>query len=81
MPPTTHSTIAKSSTNTQILSNKRIMSGLMLLSLLSLGSLLLAIQPHAAEVNLYAKNYKEQNAYHLKSLSANPDTKMLAHRR
>ncbi len=77
MSPIMHSRIAKLPTNSKVLSNKKITTGLLLLSLLGLGSLLIATQPHAAEVNLYAKNYKEQNAYHLKSLSANPDTKML----
>lgn len=31
---------------------------------------------HAAEANPYASNYNEQNTYHLKSMSANPDTKL-----
>ncbi len=56
--------------------NKKIVAGLMLFSLLGLASLLAATQAYAAEVNLYAKNYKEQNNGHLKSQSANPDTKM-----
>ena len=52
---------------------KILISGLLLLSL---GALLFATQSHAAELNLYAKNYKEQNSNQLKSLVANPDTKM-----
>ncbi len=56
--------------------NKKIVIGLMLFSLLGLASLLATTQVSAAEVNLYAKNYKEQNTYHLKSQSANPDTQM-----
>ncbi|MSP86485.1 MAG: PDZ domain-containing protein [Methylotenera sp.] len=49
---------------------------LMLLVLLSLGALLLCSQLYAAEQNLYAKNYQAQNTSQLKSLSAQPDTKM-----
>lgn len=71
----------KSSAKAQILARKKITSGLMLCCLLGLGSLFVAMQLHAAEANvakqnLYAKNYKEQNGYQLKSQSANPDTKM-----
>lgn len=71
----------KSSANTQILARKKISSRLMLCCLLSLGTLLVTVQLHAADANavkqnLYAKNYKEQNGYQLKSQSANPDTKM-----
>lgn len=43
-------------------------------------SLLLFVVIHsagAAEENPYAKNYKEQNTNNLKSLNANPDTKIL----
>lgn len=47
----------------------------MLLSLLGLGSLLLATQLLAAD-NPYEKNYKAQNAGSLASLQDNPDTKM-----
>ncbi len=57
----------------QLIALKIFISGLMLLSL---GALLFATQSHAAELNLYAKNYKEQNSNHLKSLVANPETKM-----
>lgn len=56
--------------------NKKIVAGLMLFSLLGLAYLLGATQVYAADVNLYAKNYKEQNSNHLKSKSANPDTQM-----
>lgn len=49
----------------------------MLFALLSAGTLLLCSQLLAAEANPYAKNYKAQNTSQLKSLSANPDTKML----
>ena len=34
-------------------------------------------QAQAEEVNPFAKNYKEQNTYKLKSLNPNPDTKLL----
>ncbi|HSI38055.1 MAG TPA: PDZ domain-containing protein [Methylotenera sp.] len=56
--------------------SKKMMVSLMLLSLLALGTLLVAGGLQAAEVNPYAKNYKEQNSNQLKSLAANPDTKM-----
>ena len=49
----------------------------MLFALLSAGTLLLCSQLMAAEANPYAKNYKAQNTSQLKSLSAQPDTKML----
>lgn len=39
-------------------------------------SLILATAASAAEENLYAKNYKAQNAYGLASAQATPDTKM-----
>ncbi|MDP1523769.1 MAG: PDZ domain-containing protein [Methylotenera sp.] len=71
----------KSSAKAQILARKKLSTGLMLCCLLGLGTLFVAMQLHAAEAsvakqNLYAKNYKEQNRYQLKSQSANPDTKM-----
>jgi hypothetical protein len=53
--------------------NKYMIAGLLLLSL---G--VMATTPQAAEVNLYAKNYKAQNSGDLKSLMTNPDTKMYA---
>jgi hypothetical protein len=63
----------KTATATQLTALKIMMSGFLLISL---GALLFATQSHAAELNLYAKNYKEQNSNNLKSLEANPDTKM-----
>lgn len=78
MPAGVHYIVAKQSTNTKIISHKKIIAGLMLLSLVGLSALLLATQSHAVEVNPYEKNYQEQNAYHLKSQSDNPDTKILA---
>ncbi|MDP1660142.1 MAG: PDZ domain-containing protein [Methylotenera sp.] len=71
----------KSLAKAQILARKKITSGVMLCCLLGLGTLLIVTQLHAAEANvakqnLYAKNYKEQNGYQLKSQSINPDTKM-----
>jgi hypothetical protein len=53
--------------------NKKMIAGLLLLSL---GAILMTPALQAAEVNLYAKNYKAQNSGELKSLVANPDTKM-----
>lgn len=52
---------------------KRLQS--MLLALLLAGSLVYAHHAFAAE-NLYEKNYRAQNNGNLKSLQANPDTKM-----
>lgn len=49
----------------------------MLFALWSATTLLLCSQLMAAEANPYAKNYKVQNTSSLKSLSAQPDTKML----
>lgn len=48
----------------------------MLVSLLSLGLIAMVGLLRAEEVNPYTKNYKEQNTSHLKSLEANPDTKI-----
>ncbi len=49
-------------------------------SILSIIGMMIAMQTlsfaEAAIVNLYAKNYKEQNPQQLKSMEANPDTKM-----
>ncbi len=53
-----------------------IKANIMLFSLLSLGLILLTSQLYAAEANPYAENYKEQNTNQLKSLEANPDTKI-----
>jgi hypothetical protein len=53
-----------------------IKANIMLFSLLSLGLIMFASQLYAAEVNPYAKNYKEQNTNQLKSLEASPDTKI-----
>ncbi len=56
---------------------KKISKGLILISFLAIGSVFFVANIHAADnVNLYAKNYKVQNQNNLKSLSANPDTKM-----
>jgi PDZ domain len=54
---------------------KKVVSKWMLLSLLGIGTLLMAGKLFAAE-NLYEKNYKAQNTGNLLSLQANPDTKM-----
>ena len=66
----------KSTSNALAVKSKRLTVAFMLFSLLSLGTLLLANQLHAEEVNLYAKNYLSQNTNSVKSLSPNPDTKM-----
>ena len=78
---TTHRSPIKSATNnkdtdvSQALSQKAKHFKWMLVSLLTVGTLLMATQLLAAE-NLYEKNYKAQNTGNLASLQANPDTKM-----
>lgn len=54
---------------------KKLAAKWMLVSLLGMGTLLMATKLFAAE-NLYEKNYKAQNTGNLVSLQANPDTKM-----
>jgi hypothetical protein len=54
---------------------KKLAAKWMLMSLLGMGTLLMATKLFAAE-NLYEKNYKAQNTGNLVSLQANPDTKM-----
>jgi len=76
MQPNARNFTKKSSDSARVLTKKSVTTAFMLCSLLSLGTLLLATQLHAEEANLYAKNYKEQNGYQLKSQHANPDTKM-----
>jgi len=61
---------------TLVLDNKKIVQSFMMFGLLGLGGLLLAWQVHAADDNLYAKNYKQQNANQIKSIDAKPETKM-----
>jgi hypothetical protein len=62
----------------QVASNKSHSKKMIVTGFLSL-SLLLSVfinMAQAAEENPYAKNYKEQNTYNLKSLNPNPDTKI-----
>jgi C-terminal processing protease CtpA/Prc len=66
----------KSPTQVQAIAKKKVTIALMLFSLLSVGSLLVATQLHAEEANLYAKNYQAQNANQVKSQDPNPDTKL-----
>jgi hypothetical protein len=54
---------------------KKLAAKWMLMSLLGMGTLLMATKLFAAE-NLYEKNYQAQNTGNLVSLQANPDTKM-----
>ena len=56
--------------------SKKVAAKFMLVSLLAMGTLLLAPKLFAADSNLYEKNYKVQNTGNLISLQANPDTKM-----
>lgn len=60
---------------TKLKQHKNMLAGLLLFSL---GALIMTTGLHAAEINLYAKNYKAQNSGNLKSLQTNPDTKMYA---
>ncbi len=67
----------KNQTRTQVL-QKKITHGLMLLSLLGLGAVLVAPKAHAydavkANSNLFEEKYQEQNDRQLKSLKASPD--------
>ena len=55
--------------------NKTLKPKMMLLGLFAVGVLFTAMQLQAAE-NWYEKSYKPQNSSDLKSLQANPDTKM-----
>ena len=56
--------------------SKKVAAKFMLVSLLAMGTLLVATKLFAADTNLYEKNYKAQNTGNLISLQANPDTKM-----
>lgn len=77
MVPITKYSMTKTFTSAALaLNSNKITVGFMLFSLLSVGTLLIASNLQAAEMNLYAKNYKVQNNNQLKSLEANPDTKM-----
>jgi len=60
------------------ITNKNQLKKVLLTSFLSLSLVLFAFtnMVQAAEENPYAKNYKEQNTYNLKSLNPNPDTKI-----
>ena len=70
--------LVKTSTNNVLVAAqvKKVTAKLMLISLLAMGSLLLATKLFAADANLYEKNYKAQNTGNLSSLQASPDTKM-----
>lgn len=50
-----------------------IKTKVMLFSLFSMGLIFFVNQLYATEVNLYAKNYKQQNTNNLKSLEVNPE--------
>jgi hypothetical protein len=65
--------LRQTATPAKLKHHKHMVAGLLLLSLGAMAS-----APMAAEVNLYEKNYKAQNSGNLKSLQANPDTKMYA---
>lgn len=58
--------------------NKNQMKKVIVTGFLSLSLVLFVFtnMAQAAEENPYAKNYKEQNTYNLKSLNPNPDTKI-----
>ncbi len=60
------------------ITNKNQLKKVLVTGFLSFSLVLFAFtnMVQAAEENPYAKNYKEQNTYNLKSLNPNPDTKM-----
>ena len=66
--PTTNAVVAAQS--------KKVAAKFMLVSLLAMGTLLVATKLFAADTNLYEKNYKAQNTGNLSSLQAYPDTKI-----
>ena len=78
---TPHHSLIKTPTNAKVLGASQALNHKtrnvkwMLVSLLTMGTLLMATKLFAAE-NLYEKNYKAQNNGNLVSLQANPDTKM-----
>ncbi len=67
--------INKTDATVKVIDLKKLATKWMLLSLLGMGTLLIATKLFAAE-NLYEKNYQAQNTGNLVSLQANPDTKM-----
>lgn len=69
--------IIKTTATSKAIDAKKITAKWMLVSLLSVGALLMATKLLAAEENLYEKNYKAQNAGGLASMQASPDTKIL----
>ncbi len=71
--------LIKTSSTTKVLAatqSKKVTTKLMLISLLAMGTLLLAPKLFAADTNLYEKNYKVQNTSNLSSLQANPEPKI-----
>ena len=71
--------LIKTSSTTHVLAavqSKKVATKFMLVSLLAMGTLLLATKLFAADTNLYEKNYKAQNTGNLSSLQAYPDTKI-----
>lgn len=62
----------------QLATNKSQLKKIIVTGFLSLSLVLFVFinMAQAADENPYAKNYKEQNTYKLKSLNANPDTKL-----
>jgi hypothetical protein len=74
-----HPSFLNKITASQAVSEKQSHKKFALISFVTLSMLFfVAIHfAHAAEVNPYAKNYKEQNTNNLKSLNPNPDTKLL----
>jgi len=70
--------LIKTSAISKVTANKNWLIKLILASFIGLSLTLFALinLAHADEVNPYAKNYKEQNTNNLKSLDANPDTKI-----
>lgn len=74
-----HQLFLNKTTASKAASAKQLHKKFALISFITL-SLLFFVAMHsagAAEMNPYAKNYKEQNTNNLKSLNPNPDTKLL----
>ena len=65
----------KVGTSAKAIDLKKVKAKWMLISLIAMGSLLMATKLFAAE-NMFEKNYKAQNNSNLVSLQASPDTKM-----
>ena len=73
--PSNNSLGNKVGTSAKAIDLKKVKAKWMLISLIAMGTLLMATKLFAAE-NMFEKNYKAQNNSNLVSLQASPDTKM-----